>query len=107
MCLLYGERWKLVVQASCPFLHTVSHRGKEVPFESKRCSYFEEYVLPADAELHALYFSGDQNQGKVCVECNGHFIAEGNRAKYCDGCRDRVRKRQVKEGVRKHRQKTG
>lgn len=96
-----------IVETTCPFLNTVSYRGKEVAFESKHCDYFKKYVLPADKELHALYFSDDQNKDKVCAECNGHFIAAGNRAKYCDGCRDEVRKRQARERMRKRTQKVG
>ncbi|OUB32232.1 hypothetical protein BK739_07315 [Bacillus thuringiensis serovar pirenaica] len=95
-----------VYQEKCPFLHSMCYRGKEVKFESKRCDYFETHVLPADKELHALYFNEGQS-GKVCGVCNNYFIAKGNRAKYCDGCRDKVRKRQSGERMRKFNQKVG
>ncbi|MED3348563.1 hypothetical protein P4388_07850 [Bacillus thuringiensis] len=39
--------------------------------------------------------------------CGGHFIANGNRAKYCDGCCDEVRKRQARERMRKYNRKVG
>jgi hypothetical protein len=92
---------------NCPFFNEQEYRNKPLPFESKRCGYFETHVLPADAELHAIYFNDNTQNGKVCAECNGHFIANGNRAKYCEGCRERVRKIQAKERMRKHTQKVG
>lgn len=93
-----------VYQAKCPFLHSMYYREKEVEFESKRCDYFETHVLPAGKELYLLYFNEGQ-KGKVCEVCNNHFIAKGNRAKYCDGCRDGVRKRQARERMRKYNRK--
>lgn len=63
-------------------------------------------MLPADKELHALYFNEGQS-GEVCEVCGGHFIANGNRAKYCDGCRDEVRKRQARERMCKYNRKVG
>ncbi|KFN03888.1 conjugal transfer protein [Bacillus clarus] len=95
-----------IYQAKCPFLHSMYYRDREVKFESKRCDYFETHVLPADKELYALYFNEGQG-GKVCEVCSGHFVAKGNRAKYCDACRNEVRKRQSRERTRKHRQKIG
>ncbi|MBM7364592.1 hypothetical protein [Priestia taiwanensis] len=94
-------------KGSCPFFNEQEYRDKTIPFESKRCSYFETHVLPGDTELHAIYFNDNTQSGKVCVECSGHFITTGNRAKYCDGCRERVRKRQIKESVRNYRKRTG
>ncbi|WP_205753525.1 cysteine-rich VLP protein [Bacillus cereus] len=91
-----------VYQAKCPFLQSMYYRDKEVKFESKRCEYFETYVLPADKELYALYFN-EGRSGKVCEVCNDYFIAKGNRAKYCDG----VRKRQARERMRKYNRKIG
>ncbi|MEY8347917.1 hypothetical protein AALF16_06275 [Bacillus cereus] len=80
--------------------------GIEVKFESKRCDYFEKHVLPADKELYELYFNDGQN-GKVCEVCNGHFIAKGNRAKFCGDCRDDVRKKPARKRMRKHNRTVG
>ncbi|WP_353958395.1 cysteine-rich VLP protein [Bacillus sp. DX4.1] len=106
-CACYtSKEGNCIYQEKCPFLNSLYYRDKEVKFESKRCDYFEKHVLPADKELYALYFNEGQN-GKVCAVCNDHFIAKGNRAKYCDSCRGDVRKKQARERMRRYTNKIG
>ncbi|TKH46091.1 hypothetical protein C1I60_04505, partial [Paenibacillus terrae] len=80
-----------------------------------RCTYFENGVLPIDEKLEREYKS-ERNTGtefKIakprvnCKKCGATFSANSNRQKYCDKCRGKTRKENIRLRVRKFRQKDG
>lgn len=59
------------------------------------CSYFKECVLPLDRELQRQATPEESRLGdkeKRCAACGKLFLPKGNRAKYCDGCKPKVRR---------------
>jgi hypothetical protein len=79
---------------------------------SRRCTYFERMVLPANERLYAEYWTVAQG-GKLqtvaerqCVKCGVYIEMTSPRRKYCDGCkslaeRDAGRFRKQRERARK------
>lgn len=80
-------------------------------YEYNRCHYFETAVLPADQALENEYRRGlDALYGIVgttpthrCARCGDTFVRRSNRAKYCDDCKEIVRRTQKREHARKRR----
>mgnify|MGYP002646580546 CR=1 FL=1 len=81
----------LLLDCQCPQLQ--SH--------SLICRYCRDAVLPADKLLYAEIMGA--GGVKTCASCGKPFRAIANRAKYCDGCRQRVRNRQEAERKQKKR----
>ena len=79
----------LVLDCPCPQLQ--SH--------SLKCRYFRDAVLPGDKELYAAVMG--QGGIKTCASCGKPFRAVANRAKYCDGCRVKVHRKQQAASARK------
>ena len=68
--------------------------------DSKLCKYYEQAVLPTDAELFAL-FKGTPT--KKCQQCGKLFASVGRKAYCSEQCAAEARRRQTVERVRKHR----
>ncbi|MDQ0497014.1 hypothetical protein [Paenibacillus brasilensis] len=76
------------------------------------CTYFENGVLP---KLEREYKSERDVETKPktakprvnCTRCGGTFSANSNRQKYCEKCRGKARKENIRIRVRKFRQKDG
>ena len=79
----------LLLDMPCPQLQ--SH--------SLTCRYFRDAVLPVDKLLHAQIMG--QGGVKTCASCGKPFRAVANRAKYCDGCRQKERRKQKAASERK------
>lgn len=88
--------------------------------EHPRCAYFEECVLPLDADLQTVYYAA-QEQGKlskqeminlinstkfevICGRCGKTFYTNNAKQKYCDLCSIMVRREKNRMRVQKHRQ---
>ena len=66
------------------------------------CKWFRDNVLPNDKKLYGeLYIS---EKRKKCSVCGKYFIANSNRAKYCDNCRKRIIQLQATQRKRKQRE---
>ncbi len=80
-----------------------------------RCTYFENGVLPIDEKLEREYQSerNVETEPKTvkprvnCTRCGGTFSANSNRQKYCEKCKGKARKENIRIRVRKFRQKDG
>lgn len=70
--------------------------------DSKLCKYYEQAVLPTDAELYAL-FKGVPT--RVCKQCGQPFSAIGKKTYCSEQCAAEARRRQTTERVKRHRQK--
>lgn len=76
---------------------------------NRRCSYFENSVLPGDKSLEFRYWAerGQEiNNGTICNRCNELFEKRSNRQKYCDSCRSIIRNQQQRKYNREYRFKT-
>lgn len=67
------------------------------------CKYFLDRVLPLDKALHAQLTGGDAL--KSCAVCGKQFIPTGNRAMYCEDCREQQRKKSKAATMRSQRAK--
>ena len=68
--------------------------------DSKLCKYYEQAVLPTDAELLAL-FKGIPT--KKCRQCGKSFASVGRKVYCSERCAAEARRQQTAERVRKHR----
>ena len=68
--------------------------------DSKLCKYYEQAVLPTDAELLAL-FKGVPT--KKCQQCGKIYASVGRKAYCSERCAAEARRRKTAERVRKHR----
>jgi hypothetical protein len=77
-----------------------------------RCWYFETHVLPAFPEVEEIYMrqvagvDTDVNYGE-CGYCGEMFAKSSNKQKYCPACRDKVKKIQNRDRLRRYRQQQG
>ncbi len=77
------------------------------------CPYFEDGVLPTDEKLERDYKSERNMDTEVktakpkvkCKKCGDPFSANSNRQAYCEQCREKTRKENIRLRVRKLRQK--
>ena len=83
----------LLLDCPCPQLQS----------QSLICRYCRDAVLPVDKLLYAEIMG--EGGVKTCASCGKPFRAVANKAKYCDGCRRLVRKRQHADRQRKYRAK--
>ena len=67
---------------------------------SKLCKYYEQAVMPTDAELYAL-FKGIPT--RICKQCGQLFAAIGKKTYCSERCAAEARRQQTAERVRKHR----
>lgn len=77
------------------------------------CPYFMQAVLPADPALNDEYLNyfprgyplKREKSGlpDVCERCGNRYKRTSNRQKYCDRCRDEVRREQAKRRMRSKR----
>ena len=67
------------------------------------CSWFQNAVLPLDRELYAELMK-PQNT-RICAVCGKPFLPNGNKAKYCLGCKREVRRRKQAGYQQKYAQK--
>jgi uncharacterized paraquat-inducible protein A len=92
--------------------------------EKARCQYFEEFVLPLEPELQAVYMAEIKAEAAgyeltredkrqiiatakprvKCIRCEGIFDAESNRQKYCPRCRKTINREQTRKRVQKLRE---
>lgn len=85
----------------------------DAPLACTRCPFFERSILPSDSSLERQYqnvLSGvDVESGKAttynktCKECGGRFESTSKNRVYCDGCKNKRRKRQTHKAVQKTR----
>ena len=68
--------------------------------DSKLCKYYEQAVMPTDAELCAL-FKGIPT--RICKQCGQLFAAIGKKAYCSEQCATETRRQRTAERVRKHR----
>ena len=68
--------------------------------DSKLCKYYEQAVMPTDAELYAL-FKGIPT--RICKQCGQPFSVIGKKDYCSERCAAEARRRQTAERVRKHR----
>ena len=68
--------------------------------DSKLCKYYEQAVLPTDAELSAL-FKGVPT--KICRQCGKLFASTGRKVYCSEQCAEEARRHQTAKRVRKHR----
>lgn len=66
------------------------------------CKWFRNYVLPNDKELYGELCISENR--KKCSVCGRYFIANSNRAKYCDDCQKRITRLQAAQRKRKQRE---
>ena len=69
---------------------------------SKLCRYFENAVLPLDAELYAVF---NRLPTKACKQCGKRFAAAGKQLYCSEQCAANARREQTARRVRKHREK--
>ena len=69
---------------------------------SKLCRYFENAVLPLDAELYAVF---NCLPTRVCKQCGKRFAAAGKQYYCSEQCAAEARRIQTAKRVRKHREK--
>ena len=73
------------------------------------CKYFINSVLPLNKDLHKeLLPDAEETSGlynKVCKYCNKQFTSDKKNERYCDKCKDKVKKEKTKIRVQKHRNK--
>ena len=64
------------------------------------CKYFINSVLPLDKELYKeLLPDAEETSGlynKQCKICNKHFTSDKKNERYCDKCKDKVKKEKTK-----------
>jgi hypothetical protein len=92
--------------------------------EKARCKYFEEFVLPLEPELQAVYWEEPKAEAEgyeltrehkrriiaaakpkvKCGRCEGIFDAESNRQKYCAKCKKAIQREQTRKRVQKLRE---
>lgn len=65
------------------------------------CRYFIKAVLPGNRQLNGDIMNWSDT--RKCCECGQFFYPKGPRTKYCDKCRPIVRRRQIRERVRRKR----
>ena len=80
-CANYYDGECVMLDTKCPQCHS----------DSLICSWFRDAVLPLDKALHAE-LTGIGNVQK-CESCQRPFKPVSNRAKYCEECAVRERKR--------------
>ena len=68
--------------------------------DSKLCKYYEQAVLPTDAELFAL-FKGVPT--KICRHCGKLFASTGRKVYCSEQCAEEAHRQRAAERVRKHR----
>ena len=69
--------------------------------QSLWCRYFLTSVLPAHRDLYfKLCGHGAE---KRCAACGQPYYPMGNRAKYCVQCKDKIRRKQIRDAVRRTR----
>ena len=64
------------------------------------CRWFRAAVLPLDGALYAEIIQSRDNV-KRCAVCGAAFTPKSNRAKYCQDCAVRMRRKQEAERQRK------
>ena len=71
------------------------------------CRWFRRAVLPADPELEAEIYQGDEPDSgmKRCAVCGRPFVPKSNRAKYCAACGAQVRRRQKEESRKRAKER--
>lgn len=94
---------------------------------TRRCGYFEVYVLPLETEIEVLYhaeinarvrgYELTRYQKKLaveavkleakCHECGKVFNPTSRRQKLCDFCRKQRARERTRQRVKNHRQKQG
>lgn len=65
------------------------------------CKWFRAAVLPLDAGLCAALLH--RGRMRDCAECGKSFLPKSNRAKYCPGCAERMKRARATERKRKQR----
>ena len=69
---------------------------------SKLCRYFENAVLPLDAELYSVF---NHLPTRACKQCGKRFAAAGKQLYCSEQCAANARREQTARRVRKHREK--
>jgi len=76
--------------------------------QERRCSYFEQAVLPADPFLEVEYWGSlgktSSNVG-TCENCGEQIVKTSASKKYCDYCSDKRKKQSTRDSVQKSRKK--
>jgi len=75
--------------------------------DTRRCSYFETSVLPAESTIEARYYSsrGKSDNKPRCEHCGDPFERKSNRQKYCVECAVEIRKQKQRNYNRELRTK--
>ena len=91
-CANYAGNGQCLYDRPCPFFDEKNERA--------RCLYYENAVLPENEQIKADYWRrfgltywGEKGV-KLCAECSKGFEPKSNGQKYCDSCRDVVKRRQ-------------
>ena len=73
----------------------------------RRCSYYEQAVLPAEPAIEARYYSsrGKTDNKPRCEHCGDPFERKSNRQKYCVDCAVEIRKQKQRNYNRELRTK--
>ena len=66
------------------------------------CKWFRDNVLPNDRKLYGELLIAENRE--KCSVCGRYFIANSNRAKYCDDCREYIIRLQAAQRKRKQRE---
>ncbi|MCY9097630.1 hypothetical protein MOE49_00790 [Bacillus inaquosorum] len=97
-CATYVNGECALLGSECPLIGGTEYRGKKIPASDFNCNYFEQYVLPLDKTLEAVYYGKEtvpvMTVNKNCKGCGKAFKSVSNRAVYCgDICRESARKK--------------
>lgn len=84
-CANYLGEGKCVYGNLCPFVYDLS----------AKCGYAEKAVIPGNAEIEAIYYTGKQSNKKLhhCADCKLPYTRTGNRQQRCTDCAASRRKR--------------
>ncbi|WDM00988.1 cysteine-rich VLP protein [Alicyclobacillus cycloheptanicus] len=80
--------------------------------EKALCPWFEEAVLPMDADLERTYWArrnavdSDSPNSGTCVKCNKPITKNSNRQQYCESCSAIAKRESTKLSARKRRSST-
>ena len=98
-CANYGDGHCLIMDRACIYENDTAN--------IRRCSYYEQAVLPAEPTIEARYYAlrGKTDNKPRCEQCGDPFERKSNRQKYCVECAVEIRKQKQRNYNRELRTK--
>lgn len=97
-CSLYDKEY------GCLYLDTACYMSRIGFTSSSLCRYYEEAILPMEAELVRIFKRRDL---KKCRYCGRTFPINRHQLYCSDRCSDLARKKKTAERVRRYRERNG